>query len=489
MTTVPGGWLSADVEIYKSYDAVRKMMAFNVGGEGTLWKFAFSMSYSYQKMQNVITNSSKYISDTSSFESATRVDLNPGWVLEMDKYAKLYINSTITGTIESDESAYNKFIEEFGTHYFATGNFGGYIRLLTETEISFFDNLTETDAQRSIKASFQNSISFKIGTEKKTSSVSQSFEDLSKKTIKYYGGDTNLLRASSVDEWQPTVDKDPWLYSGQLKPISDLITDETKKASMEKAVENHVTKNYLYELERLISTARAKSDDVVIGELQAKVNDLRKVKLLGEKEVDRLKEEIEDEFLVPAWFSNNVNFCFKWRADGDRGQCGDNVANLLCAKVNSKTQAYKDNTDKRAGGCQLQWGIQATGHRPAWFNDVKVCYKWSAGDDAGQCGGGADKLLCAGVNEYTPAYRDDTDGRQGGCQMSWMLQVPDKAPLWIRTTKVCLSWYPDGDSGQCSPHSPRDLCAAANNWTEFYLDNTDNRGGGCRMSWGLISVF
>ncbi|RWS01469.1 perivitellin-2 67 kDa subunit-like protein, partial [Dinothrombium tinctorium] len=51
-------------------------------------------------------------------------------------------------------------------------------------------------------------------------------------------------------------------------------------------------------------------------------------------------------------------------------------------------------------------------------------------------------------------------------------------------TKLCFYWYPDGDGGQCAA-SDRTLCAVANQWTAYYRDDTDNRPGGCQMSWGL----
>ena len=123
---------------------------------------------------------------------------------------------------------------------------------------------------------------------------------------------------------------------------------------------------------------------------------------------------------------------------------------------------------------------------PSWFStNVKICYRWYADGDGGQCGGGADELLCALVGSYTPEYRDDTDNRGGGCRMSWMLTVPVDAPQWLDNVQLCYIWYPDGDGGQCGGGVGRELCARANHWTAYYRDDTDNRGGGCRMAWEL----
>ena len=190
---------------------------------------------------------------------------------------------------------------------------------------------------------------------------------------------------------------------------------------------------------------------------------------------------------IPLWFQQ-TQLCYKWRPDGNGGQCGSGVEGReLCAAVGSRTMVYRDDTDSRGGGCRMQWGIKSP-FSPSWFRQVQVCYRWYADGDGGQCGGGAPAQMCAHVGTYTPEYRDDTDGRGGGCRMSWKLSVPSSSPHWLRKVKLCYHWYPDGNGGQCGGGAARDLCAAANTWTPYYRDDTDNRAGGCRMSWDLVTA-
>ncbi|CAE1266291.1 unnamed protein product [Acanthosepion pharaonis] len=173
--------------------------------------------------------------------------------------------------------------------------------------------------------------------------------------------------------------------------------------------------------------------------------------------------------------------------DGDGGQCGGGAARNLCAKVGTMTTYYRDDTDKRGGGCRMKWGIMKPGRlNESWLKQVQICYNWWPDGDGGQCGGGAARNLCAPINQFTAVYRDDTDRRGGGCRMRWKLVVPSSAPIWLKNMKLCFQWYPDGDAGQCGGGVDRLLCATANSWTTAYRDDTDRRGGGCRMRWGLI---
>jgi len=178
--------------------------------------------------------------------------------------------------------------------------------------------------------------------------------------------------------------------------------------------------------------------------------------------------------------------CFQWYPDVDEGQCGG-PSRKLCAKTNEMTSWYRDDTDIRDGGCQMMWGIESP-LSPGWFQNVKVCFRWYADGDGGQCRGGAPAESCASIGQYTTAYRDDSDKRSGGCQMSWRLIIPSDAPGWMLNIRLCYNWYPDGDGGQCGGGADRNLCALANNWTPYYRDDSDSRSGGCQMSWGLKTV-
>ncbi len=44
--------------------------------------------------------------------------------------------------------------------------------------------------------------------------------------------------------------------------------------------------------------------------------------IVSQSEVDRLTDSVENQILVPDWFSQRTQLCYRWYPDGDGGQCG-----------------------------------------------------------------------------------------------------------------------------------------------------------------------
>ena len=379
--------------------------------------------------------------------------------------------------------------------------------MLYETQITYtsYPGRTDEQAKQGTLASFQTVLE-NLGAKYTDSSTSRSysrnyrfgaptqdysFDSRSTYTIKFYGGTTTHLTSNGIQAWQPTVNSSPWLISGQLQSISDLIQDDTQKTGMEKAVEQHILRRYLVELRRLLEIGKAKFGQAV-GGLETRLAAIEGLSVgnLVEADIETLQVSIESVAEVPEWFLENTNLCYLWRADSTNGQCDSsrNSQGSLCEKVGQMTPWYYDNTDDRAGGCRMQWGIFSRNYE-SWFKEVQICYRWVSDGTASQCSNKASGMVCAPVDSYTTFYRDDTNNSPGGCKMSWRLVVPSAAPKWIRQLMMCFSWYPTGNINQCGPAPSRDICATANEWTPYYRDNTFWLHGGCRMSWGLKFNF
>lgn len=470
-------------------------MSANAGLDVNYGFFAFSASFSYRKLQGLITSSSKYMSEVTAFAGAIRAGVNAAENLELDSFTQNYIDRFLTETYESNPSAYNTFIETYGTHYFATGNFGGYVRMLFEATQSYYLSQSEIQIEANAKASYMQMISVSVGTSSTNQKVDETFKSNTKKTIKYYGGDTNLLNnQDDFSKWLPSVEKDPWLFSGHLKLISNLFRNATKKASMVRAVENHLLRSYLGELEYLINVAKAKSDNFIIRRLLSRLNDLKATFNISKAAVEGLSRDLQELMTVPAWFLTSTRLCLHWWHTGERNQCGGpNDPQELCANVNSMTDWYHDATDQRSGGCKLQWGIfSLEPNPPEWLHEIKICYQWDLEKgikDVQQCGVGKGYNYCGNINSLSNEYLDDTSQNRGGCKIRWMLEIPGRVPYWMKVLQVCFKWEAEGEAAQCGGGAPPYQCVPATNWTEYYFDYTDDRLGGCKLSWGLKTSY
>ena len=82
----------------------------------------------------------------------------------------------------------------------------------------------------------------------------------------------------------------------------------------------------------------------------------------------------------------------------------------------------------------------------------------------------------------TPTERPTTQSSQPTTAIS----VPD----WFTETEICVVWRPDGSSGlQCGDGVANvEFCAPTGEMTTYYLDDTDDRQGGCRIQWGIRYV-
>ncbi|XP_059157961.1 perivitellin-2 67 kDa subunit-like [Physella acuta] len=425
----PIGTFTSKANTYKDHKELKNSMAATVGLDAAVALLAFSASASYKKLKHSIDNSSILTSEASAFSSVYQAELNTPDFLIFEKQ--------------------------------------------------------ESEIIAGAKASLDQLGSGKFDFSKENLKTDENFKTATHKTVKYFGGETSNKENVDFPAWQSTIEKNPWLYSGKLVPISDLIKDETKKSSMIKAVKNHLLKGFLDELETSTHSLSENFDNFIIKDLWNKAKLLQKNKITSEDDVNALAKAVEDYTKIPSWFSHDTHICFQWKGAPVFSNCNSLTTGSICSQVNNMTARYHDNSKAMFGGCTMQWKIQSNNF-PSWFNQVKLCFQYQPTGNEGQCvSESKQSMVCANINNYTPEYMDDTDGRSGGCNMRWKLEVPQTAPLWMQAVRLCFSWKATGDAKQCGVGAPNDQCVIGNNWTKYYLDDTDKRSGGCDLSWGI----
>ena len=335
---------------------------------------------------------------------------------------------------------------------------------------------------------------------------------------RFYGGHVRFFEKDDWKSWEPTIANNPWLFDGRLEPITSLVQEPDRREAVRAAVQMYMDRTYLLQLKRNIHSAlQVTQSGKARKALRRTIGFIKQT--LQKVTIDHsMVENLVEGDDVPEWFLNHTTLCMEWFPVGEKSRnkrlmpvtapiggvgiapsafifssalreliarlvgdrpCGAGNTRHLCAPPDTMTPEYRDNTNgMNVGKCMMSWAIE-NNHAPAWFHAVRLCFRWRpelpVQPWSGQCGDGSDgQTVCTNVNQYLPFYRDGTDDNAGGCQLSWMLEVPEIAGQWMNKVRLCLHWYPEDDVSQCSA-SQRELCAKANEWTPYYLDNTNTK--------------
>ncbi|KAK7497483.1 hypothetical protein BaRGS_00011325 [Batillaria attramentaria] len=204
-------------------------------------------------VSDVLKKQRRVESMSSSF-SSHRVDLQHSDILHLGASAQAQVNS-LPPTYEEDIAGYERFVQDFGTHYISAGSWGGIMMMYLETASSYSEKKTEQEVSAQAEATFNSVLTVKGGTSTSNTKIDSEFTSSTTKHVRYFGGEWNLMDTKGLQAWQQTISANPWLYSTRLRLISDLIRDPSRKAAMEKAVLDYLMKTYLtVECKRVLRT-------------------------------------------------------------------------------------------------------------------------------------------------------------------------------------------------------------------------------------------
>jgi len=244
----PRGVMVENALIIKTSNDVQKSLAINVGialeGAATE-KGMFEGSGSFEQMTSTLKQKNSNIEEVKTFVSATRADMLPFWGSNPSRMITMFI-ARMPATYDENPTKYHQFIQWFGTHYFMTAKFGGLIQMRLETNKDYYKTTSEQKIKANVDGTMRDLLKANGGLEHGTNEVDDKFKEATKNTIRYYGGDTNLLaNKHSFPDWQPTIHENPWLYAGELSSLADFFEEEpTKHAGFLKATRAHLDKTH-----------------------------------------------------------------------------------------------------------------------------------------------------------------------------------------------------------------------------------------------------
>eukprot|EP01006_Ploeotia_vitrea_P058540 TRINITY_DN69658_c0_g1_i1.p1 TRINITY_DN69658_c0_g1~~TRINITY_DN69658_c0_g1_i1.p1 ORF type:complete len:216 (+),score=24.13 TRINITY_DN69658_c0_g1_i1:29-676(+) len=123
--------------------------------------------------------------------------------------------------------------------------------------------------------------------------------------------------------------------------------------------------------------------------------------------------------------SHVYQLCF--RNSEDSSQCsfnGTTCTQWVGAGGISWTTPFRDDTDNRPGGCSYQWLINSRAAPNVTEYRVDKCrVHFLESEGSSQCEGSRRSMSgWSTAANWTAPFRDDTDGRPGGCTYQWGLE-------------------------------------------------------------------
>ena len=124
-------------------------------------------------------------------------------------------------------------------------------------------------------------------------------------------------------------------------------------------------------------------------------------------------------WLSSSWAEDGFRICF--RETERSSQCqGPSYSCSGWSSNPAWTQPFRDDTDQRSGGCRYQWKIEAH-HNIRRNKEYRLCFAETEGSSQCQ-GSRRSCTDWSRTPSWTSSFRDDTDRRSGGCKYAWKIE-------------------------------------------------------------------
>lgn len=320
--TLPSGSLRAVTKVSGDSEELKKSWSTTVGGGAEGEKFGFSASATFKGALETLHQDNRTVAETTCSVSTHVVDFKlPKHLTLTEDFTDYFTEDDADGVVATYEEArplYDKFIKQFGTHYFESATFGGTMVVRTYLKEEYVSSNDESSVETDLEGNFLEKFKVNVATEHSRSNVSDAFRSTALSEFGYYGGKVpDGLATDSWDwfgAWTELVNKDPWLTGGRLKSISELFTGEVKNRTVEvrKAIRVHLAKAYLQELRLSVHLGRYRltaKEMAEVEEAEKRLLDKRPqavdetVKMLDEifKQIQVLKDRLRLQQLQSLW--------------------------------------------------------------------------------------------------------------------------------------------------------------------------------------------
>ncbi|XP_017463811.1 PREDICTED: perivitellin-2 67 kDa subunit-like, partial [Rhagoletis zephyria] len=247
---VPEGNMDFVVDMSTTVRDVKVSLGVQAGLGGFFKSIGFSESGGYKTSKENIVKKSKSVAITSAHQSAYEVELKD-YVTLSDKFR--HAVEKLPDDFGHHQSHYIEFIEQFGTHYFSVGRFGGSMVVRTEIDSSYVGKISKQEISAEIGASVEFVAKASISVTAAQQLVDSKFNSHSISSLHYFGGSANLNKPDALNEWNKNVKLNPWLFSGKLVSLDKAVAAhhslKSKAEQINKAIKVYLARASLADLE------------------------------------------------------------------------------------------------------------------------------------------------------------------------------------------------------------------------------------------------
>ncbi|XP_063710973.1 perivitellin-2 67 kDa subunit-like isoform X2 [Symsagittifera roscoffensis] len=502
----PNPKIRSSLRVFRSFADVKRRMAERSGILLDYGKFSSNELYRGRSIE--LNEYHSVISEVYSLFNAIDVELNPDLNVQLGKKAAEMV-ANLSSNYDENPSGYQEFIKKFGTHYLSWARFGHFIKNQFLVAKEYHLKSSDQDIKDQSMKYFVEKYRAQSKNQTAEEAVLERF-NVSEEFLAYSRNhdETNLgrhfdgLPHKTSMKGLELISKYHWPSKVELKPIHGLIHGNNKRFSMFKAEQMYLQGAYLSDLEIQLKSTIARFEK--IPDLEPRFKKLESLLgFISEESANSMHnytvirsigESVKFNLIKPKWWQE-IELCFEFESDEEDMYCSG--MSPSCTKINNYTDIFKDWT-RNDGGCSMVWYLRNSTEVDPWFKEVKICYKYYAvnSDTFEQCGNNEtqeNEEICSGFTEngsldLMNSYYDHTDNRQGGCKLSWKLSVPEN---------VAPNWFLNVKfcytKSFAVKYFEEDMCAFVNEFTPEYLDDTYFRNyvdyRENYIKWGIIDYL
>ncbi len=289
-----GGQMDKKTDFHLTYQEYTHSKGSKCGIPGIPGIFSFSKS-SASIMEN-INAKERVLTEVSAHVSAYRVKLIPPTAEHSGEDMTHDLNNLPNNYLENP-GLYQKFLNDFGTHFFQESLFGGLMKIDSLTTRKYA--MTHTAKRMSTEGGIQFLMFLGLSGGHSKSQEEMDKEYVANSIVKesYYGGTADLIKTGlkGFDNWMKSAQKNPWLFEGHMQSIMTFLPEGPKKKAVGTAI--GVKMDYAY-LDELLKQLQILKRNPYINKAQAnnfivQLNAERKKPIPTHAQVVRLGTQVE----------------------------------------------------------------------------------------------------------------------------------------------------------------------------------------------------